>query len=157
MTETKDDHERRLEGAESRIYTLQCLSVVLAIATVVNLFLLLLYFQKKSEPDWDFISVTLTIFEILLALALVGGFWMVRGAAQRAAAEEARLVTKETALAAKKAAEDVARIAVRRQMLRWDNFMRKFPDSTSAESGEHVSDLVDEMRSKERGGRDGNG
>jgi hypothetical protein len=64
---------------------------------MLNLGAALWFFQQKSEPDWNFISVTLTIFEILLAGALIGGFWMLRGAAETRAAAEAREVATKVA------------------------------------------------------------
>lgn len=61
--------------------------------------------------DWNFISVTLTIFEVFLVVALAGGFWMLRGAAQDAARKEATEVAGPIAESvARKAALQWARV-----------------------------------------------
>ena len=62
--------------------------------TLLNFAMMLWYFQKQSEPDFNHISVSLTIFQIMFAIALVGGFWMSREAARNATADEAKGVAR---------------------------------------------------------------
>lgn len=126
------DHEDRLKGAEAKIKMLQWVGLPFVGLALFNLGVTLWYFQQKSEPDWNFISVTLTIFEVLLAIALIGGFWMLRSAAEQAAAKEARQV-------ATRAAEEAAR----KSLLQWMELLEDIKNDTDGED----SDLTNMMNS----------
>ncbi len=64
----------------------------LALWVIVGLSSFALYCFNASgikPPNYDSITASLTVLEIILALALVSGFWMIRGAAISAAEEAA--------------------------------------------------------------------
>ena len=67
------------------------------IVSLLNFAMILWYFQKQSEPDFNDNSVSLTNFQIMFVIALVGRFWMFREAAHNAAADEAKGVAREIA------------------------------------------------------------
>lgn len=54
----------------------------------------------------ELLSISLTFFAIMLGLAAFFGFWMIRGAAMKAAAKAA---TEESTAVAKRTAEDIAK------------------------------------------------
>jgi len=90
------------------------------LVTLVNLAMMLWYFQKQSEPDYNYISVSLTVFQIMFAIALVGGFWMLRAAARDSAADEAKGVARQIAEEeARRVAEETAREEARNATLKW--------------------------------------
>lgn len=73
---------------------------------VLNLFLVLLLWNVSGTANnTDSLSVSLTVLEILLAVVALGGFFLIRSAAVRAAEDEARSEAKRLApLVAKRAA-----------------------------------------------------
>ncbi|MEK9878305.1 MAG: hypothetical protein VW474_00810 [Paracoccaceae bacterium] len=108
---------RAIRNDISRISWFLCGCIIV---TLLNFAMMLWYFQKQSEPDFNYISVSLTIFQIMFAIALVGGFWMFREAARNAAADEAKGVAREIAeQEALRIAEEKAREEARKTTLRW--------------------------------------
>ncbi|MGR3813388.1 MAG: hypothetical protein ACU0AU_04800 [Cognatishimia activa] len=132
----------KISSLEARVKALSHFLFCFSILALFNFGVALWYFQQKSTPDWNFISVTLTIFEILLAIALVGGFWMLRGAAEEAAAKEASEV-------AKKVVEETARETVRE----WLEFRQNLlPPEHSSETD--LTDMINSLGKPDDGGAD---
>jgi hypothetical protein len=102
--------EERIQALEARLCAVTHFLGWFAAVALVNLVASLWYFQSGAREDWNFIAVTLTIFEVFLIVALAGGFWMLRGAAQAAAKSEAQVIAADVA-------EDVAR----RSFLDWQS------------------------------------
>lgn len=113
--------------------------------TILNMGVALWFFQQDPVPDWNFIAVTLTIFEMLLAIALVGGFWMLRGAAQSAAAKEAKGVAVE-----------VAEEAARKSALQWLEVAKTAQSDTNGTSDD-LTDMINSFGESKTGGDDGTG
>lgn len=74
-------------------YGLALISIVL---TGLNLCVLLLcWFAIGETPKPDTLGVSMAILQTFLGIVALGGFWLIRGAAIRAAEEAARKVTSE--------------------------------------------------------------
>lgn len=89
--------EKRISDLETDVHAYKYISVALAAFTLANFGISLWYLQQKTEPDWDFIAVTLTIFELLIAILLVGGYWLFRQHVEKAATDEANEIATEVA------------------------------------------------------------
>lgn len=131
--------DKRLSAIEARLLALVCVGGFFALLMLINLGVSLWYFQQNPKPDWDFIAVTLTIFEIFLVIALIGGFWMLRSAAQEAARAEARKIVPR-----------VAERDVRRNFLDWQNFTEPLEDNE--EDSTSVQDMVDSFSEDDEDG-----
>lgn len=108
---------------------------------------------------FDLISMFLGTIALLIGVMAVSGFWMIRGAAIRAAEEAAKLEAKSQAtLVSEKIAEDVARRyleekapALVETVLKFQGIVRPAQvDLTKAEADQVTSDAV------EIGGSNGN-
>lgn len=68
--------------------------IVLGLFTMLNTFVIVTEVHSHSDPQWNFISVSLTIMEMFLVIVAFGGFWLVRrdavGRAEDVARDEAR-------------------------------------------------------------------
>ena len=75
MHETIEERIDALEAKEKATrYVLGCFVLM----SLFNFGVALWFFQQKTSPDWNYIAVTLTIFEVFLAIILVVGYWMLR-------------------------------------------------------------------------------
>lgn len=84
--------------------------VIAVFLGLLNFGLILLYWNMGNpNPDWNSIAISLTVLEIFLALVAIAGFWLLRGEARAAAADEARSVAAELRDSSAKRAEEVAR------------------------------------------------
>lgn len=135
-----NDEINALKAHVKCLYHLLFCFLVLA---VLNFACALVFFQMEANPNWDFIAVTLTIFEILLAGALIGGFWMVRGAAEKRAADEARVV-----------ATDVASKVARERALAWLEVF-KSAQGEQNNSTTDLTDMINFMGADQNGGENG--
>lgn len=103
--------ERRLERLESLQKAQQYTLIVVFFAAFLNFGFILFVSQKISDDiPYDFISFSLTVVQLFLAIAVVGGFWLLRGAAKDRA-EEVAVETVEPII--EKASEDAKYIARR--------------------------------------------
>lgn len=118
-----DDLEDRVNSLEAKVKAFQYVGLPFVGLSILNMGVALWFFQQDPMPDWNFIAVTLTIFEMLLAVALVGGFWMLRGAAESAAAKEAKSVATE-----------VAEKTARKSALQWLDLLKSTQIDTNSEN-----------------------
>lgn len=85
--------DNRVNKLEKSLTETRYILIIMTFVSILNIGAALSFFQAWPKPDWDYIAITLTIFEIFLAIAAVAGFWTLRG------------ITKERA---EEVAEDVA-------------------------------------------------
>ncbi len=141
--QSSDNIEERVDALEARVKALLYVGLPFVAISIFNFGVAIWYFQQKSKPDWNFISVTLTIFEMLLAIALVGGFWMLRGAAETAAAKEAKSVATE-----------VAEKAARTSALQWLELAKTAQSDTNSDNTD-LTDMINSFGEAKTGGKDG--
>lgn len=133
-----DDLEERLQVLEARLPLITFVGGPFLVLNLINLGVSLWYFQQDPKPDWDFIAVTLTVFEIFLVVALIGGFWTLRSAAQVAARTEARKIARE-----------VAEKEARTSILAWADLLDNLEETGGAQQdmvGSFAEEEGDEQR-----------
>ena len=132
--------EDRVKAIEAKLAAVIHFLVWVGVISMLNLGATLWYFQLSDDVDWNFIAVTLTIFEVFLVIALAGGFWMLRGAAQSAAEAEA-----------KKVAEPVAYEVARRTALQYSGLAESVAGQASKADSRDLEDMIDSL-SDQNGG-----
>jgi hypothetical protein len=128
--------EDRVKAIEAKLAAVIHFLGWVGVISILNLGATLWYFQLSDDVDWNFVAVTLTIFEVFLVIALAGGFWMLRGAAQSAAEAEAKKVAepvayevaRRTALQYSGLAENVARQASKADSRDLENMIESLSD-----------------------------
>lgn len=152
--------EKRITNLEAVVDAHKYIILVLTMLTLVNFGFSLWYLQQKTKPDWDFIAVTLTIFEILLAILVAGGYWLFRQHVEKAATDEAGRIAES--ISAKIATDEANRIAtdvslkVAREMSVF--FLREFlPAFTGNGGSDSVQKMMDALgETNDAGGNNGN-
>lgn len=85
--------EDRVQAVEAKLCAVTHFLLWIGLISAFNFGVALWYFQLSAHVEWNSIAVTLTIFEMFLVIALAGGFWMLRGAAQDAASKTAKEIS----------------------------------------------------------------
>lgn len=103
-----------------------------------------------EEHDFDAISVSLTVLEMFLATVALGGFFLLRGAAMRAAADEARLTAEKVA---KDELKVIAPPMVGRAVI---EYLELFAQKSGADdSRSSMNDLMQALDEPDNGGTNG--
>lgn len=90
MNLTQFHIEKKLETLQDEMDKHFSFSTLVVATTIINFSITFFWvFQSGSDPEMDFVSLSLTIFQMFFAVLAVAGFWIVRGTAKRSAQEAA--------------------------------------------------------------------
>lgn len=124
-----------------------CCFAALILAVLDLFFILLLWNFSGKKPDLDALAVSISILQMFVGVVALGGFFLIRSAAQRAAEDEAR---SEFAKFEKTISDEVKAVARRTALEYLDSTgMRHGNGTSSAETPSVMFALDDE--------EDGNG
>ncbi|TNE47796.1 MAG: hypothetical protein EP341_09095 [Sphingomonadales bacterium] len=128
----------------------KAVNVWVAAAVVISIFdlflILLLWNVSGGLEDVDSLAVSITVLEVFIAIAAIGGFWTLRSSARDAAAEEARSISEEVS---KREVKEIAAPVARRAMIEYLALLEQKTGTEATTDG-----IIDMMQALDDGGSD---